>query len=401
MKTDSRSRGRFDKVHVCPLHPEEAEEGSAVALVVLHPTMPHDQRADVSAAMIAAEDATKRRSGGRLRMARNTLIFVAAEAGALAEARKTAKLLLAWRSIRDDKALDLKDSQRLDATTQATQSQLALESSVRRAWSQVLVPVAPRSDDGEPFDLDRIGLRNTGAKSVALAVWDRIRGDDLVQETLGRMTLSDRLKENWPAGVASLPVASIRDWFTQFVRFERLRDETVLAEALSTLLGDAFGEFAYADAATPEGGYRGIAIGKDVTVRFDGAGLLLRREEAEAQIEATRPRVTAAPDDPAGPSLPTGPRSPGDLAEPTPAPRALRRFYGSVELDPNRPVRDLQPIIDSVISELLRADGAKLTLRLEIEATAPGGFKADDAAVVRDNARTLKFRPEATGFSEE
>ena len=64
-------------------------------------------------------------------------------------------------------------------------------------------------------------------------------------------------------------------------------------------------------------------------------------------------------------------------------------------------MRDLQPIIDSVISELLRADGARLTLRLEIEATAPDGFKAEDAAVVRDNARTLRFRPEATGFSEE
>ena len=35
------------------------------------------------------------------------------------------------------------------------------------------------------------------------------------------------------------------------------------------------------------------------------------------------------------------------------------------------------PIIDSVISELMRADGVKLTLRLEIEATAPAGFDAD------------------------
>jgi hypothetical protein len=402
LKADSRSRGRFDKVHVCPVRPEEAEEGSAVALVVLQPRTPHDQRAEPSAALAAAEDATKRRSGGRLRMARNTLVFVAAEAGALAQARKTAKLLLAWRSIRDDKSLDLKDSQRTDATNQATQSQAALESSVRRAWSQVIVPVAPRSANGEPFDLDRISLRNTGVKSVAQAVWDRISGDDLVQEKLGRMTLSDRLKQNWPEGVSHLPATVIRDWFTQFVRFERLRDETVLAEALAALLGDAFGEFAYADTADDGGGYRGLSIGKAVTVRFDGVAVLVRRAVAEAWIEATRPKPTTTPQ-PSTPSGPSGPAAPGGPtpAPPPAAPRTLRRFYGSVDLDPNRPVRDLQPIIDSVISELLRADGARLTLRLEIEATAPDGFKAEDAAVVRDNARTLRFRPEATGFSEE
>jgi len=42
-----------------------------------------------------------------------------------------------------------------------------------------------------------------------------------------------------------------------------------------------------------------------------------------------------------------------------------------------------------------------MTLRLEIEATAPGGFATDDAAVVRDNARTLRFSSDSTGFSED
>jgi hypothetical protein len=49
----------------------------------------------------------------------------------------------------------------------------------------------------------------------------------------------------------------------------------------------------------------------------------------------------------------------------------------------------------------MRTDGVRVTLRLEIEATASGGFATDDAAVVRDNAKTLKFRPDATGFAED
>ena len=60
---------------------------------------------------------------------------------------------------------------------------------MRRAWSQVIVPVVRREQDGEPFDLTRTGLRNTGAKSVAQAVWDRVSTDGTVQEKLGRLTL--------------------------------------------------------------------------------------------------------------------------------------------------------------------------------------------------------------------
>jgi Protein of unknown function (DUF499)/Swt1-like HEPN len=395
LTVESRSRGRFAKVHVCPLNPEEAEEGTAVALVILHPRAPHDPRADTSPAMDAATDALKRRSGGRSRLTRNTLVFVAADGAALPDARKTAKLLMAWDSIRADRALDLKDSQRADAEKQAAQSRAALEAAVHRAWSQILLPVAPRVDDGRAFDLDRVSLKSVPNKTVASAAWDKLN-DDGIQERLGRLTLSERLLQNWPEGAYHLPLATVRDWFTQYVRFERLRDETVLSDAISDLLGDAFGEFAYADAATEDGGYRGLSIGRPVPVRFDGEGVLIRRAVAEAHIEATRPARFSTVTASASSSSTTA-----DVSSEPVQLRALRRFYGSVDLDPTRPVRDLQPIIDSVIAELLRTDGARVSLRLEIEATAPDGFKPDDAAIVRDNARTLKFRAEGTGFSEE
>jgi hypothetical protein len=48
--------------------------------------------------------------------------------------------------------------------------------------------------------------------------------------------------------------------------------------------------------------------------------------------------------------------------------------------------------------ELQRTNGAKVTLTLEIDATAPDGFAEADIGVVRDNARQLKFKGESTGF---
>lgn len=398
LKQDERARGGFARVHTCAPNPEEAEENTAVGLVVLHPSFPHDARAEGSAAMSAADDALKRRTGGRLRQVRNTLIFVAADAALLAEARKAAKLLLAWRSIRDDRTLDLKVSQREDAEKQTTNSQAALESSVRRTWSHIIVPVAPRTD-GEPFSLDRVNIRNPGSKTVAQAVWERVSADQSVLIKLGRQTLSDRLKEAWPAGADHVPLSTVRDWFVQYVRFERVRDEIVLGEAITELIRDVFSDFSYADGVAGDGSYRGLATGKVVSVTFDNDAVLVRKEAAEAQLRSDG-ASTPAPGSPPT-TAPSAPQTPGGVADVPTAARALRRFYGSVDLNPERPVRDLQPIIDSVISELLRTDGVRLSLRLEIEATAPQGFDPDDAAVVRDNAKSLKFRPDATGFAED
>jgi hypothetical protein len=396
LRQDERAKGRFARVHTASLNPEEAEENSAVGLVVLHPSFPHDARSEASPAEATVTDALKRRSGGRLRQARNTLIFVAPDAAMLAETRKAAKWTIAWKSIRDDRALDLKDSQKEEVAKQFTNSTAALEASVRRTWSHVFHPVAPRVD-GEPFALERVNFRNPGSKSVAQAVWERISSDQIVLEKLGRQTLSDRLKENWPPDADHVTLATIRDWFISSARFERVRDEVVLGEAISELVRDGLLDFSYADSVGADGIYQGLASGKVVTVRFDGDALLVRRAVADAQERAkiVLPSTTDG-------SLPSTPDS--SIAQPNASPaskRALRRFYGSVDLNPERPVRDLQPIIDSIISELMRADGAKLSLRLEIEATAPGGFGTDDAAIIRDNARTLKFRPEGTGFSED
>ena len=398
LKQDERSKGGFARVHTCAPDPEGAEESTAVALVVLHPDFAYDARAEGSAAMATAEDTTKRRSGGRLRQARNTLIFVAPDAAMLAEALKAAKLLIAWRSIRDDRALDLKQSQREDAERQTTTSQAALEASVRRTWSHIIYPAPPR-EEGQPFSLDRLNIRNPGSKSVGQAVWDRVSADQIVLTKLGRQTLGDRLKEAWPSGAAFVPFGIIRDWFTQYVRFERVRDDLVLGEALTELIRDGLSGFAYASGVDASGRFSSLASGRLVEVRFDGDAVLVAAEAAEAQLQAEAPLPSPGPTT-GGIDQPRAPTAPDGDSPPTDDGRKLRRFYGSVVLNPDRPIPELQRIIDSVTSELMRTEGARVTLRLEIEASAPAGFSTEDAAVVRDNARTLRFLPEATGFSE-
>ena len=89
--------------------------------------------------------------------------------------------------------------------------------------------------------------------------------------------------------------------------------------------------------------------------------------------------------------------------EPAPEPQPSskpRRFYGSVEIDMVRPVKSFDAILNAVVMELQRTQGAKVKLTLEIEAEATGGFDDSEVSVVRDNAKQLKFKPESTGFEE-
>ena len=95
-----------------------------------------------------------------------------------------------------------------------------------------------------------------------------------------------------------------------------------------------------------------------------------------------------------------GDSSTGGVGKPAPGPRQPHRFFGSVEIDLGRPVKSFDAILNAVVMELQRTQGAKVKLTLEIEAEAPAGFAEGDIGVVRDNARQLKFKAESTGFED-
>jgi hypothetical protein len=81
-------------------------------------------------------------------------------------------------------------------------------------------------------------------------------------------------------------------------------------------------------------------------------------------------------------------------------PKKPKRFYGSVEIDMVRPVKSFDAVLNAVVMELQRTNGAKVKITIEIEAEAADGFEESEVGVVRDNARQLKFRAESTGFEE-
>lgn len=81
----------------------------------------------------------------------------------------------------------------------------------------------------------------------------------------------------------------------------------------------------------------------------------------------------------------------------SPAENVLARFFGSVRIDPGRYARDIGNVTREVIDWLAGA-GAKLDIRIDIQATKLEGFDESEVRTIGENARTLKFDP---GFGFE
>ena len=158
-------------------------------------------------------------------------------------------------------------------------------------------------------------------------------------------------------------------------------------------------------------GIAGCAGGQLVNLALDSAGLLVKPDVARAQLNAeSAPQVqppgsTAGSTTDAGGAVGTGsstgvPATPLSLPPTTSRPtRKLKRFHGTVRLDPARVGRDASRIAEEVIAHLTGLVGAELDVTLEIEASMPDGTPDNVVRTVTENSRTLKFT--SPGFEED
>jgi hypothetical protein len=405
LREDAKSKAGFHRVFAAD-DPPGVDEVDAMSLVILGPAAPHSGRGPgKSAATDAATDGLIRCRNAQ-RKFRNTLLYVAADESLLATAREAMRRAMAWNTIGGDAKRDKQVDDRLQA--QMTQAQFAdardkarsfregAVRALRAAWSHVLFP-AESASPGKAFDLDHLLLSARERSGVPAAVYEKAsaKGDGIIKEVLGGESLATRLAELWSTERPHLPVAEIAGWFATYVYLPKLRDRVVLEKAIADALARLDPKFAYADGYDDASGkYVGLIWQKAPFGPIPATAVLVRPDIAMAQLR------------PAAPAPEPGPRSieggPGPAPSPTsPAPspkQPPRRFYGSVEIDMVRPVKAFDAILNAVVMELQRTNGAKVKLTLEVEASAEEGFAEADIGVVRDNARQLKFKPESTGF---
>ena len=197
----------------------------------------------------------------------------------------------------------------------------------------------------------------------------------------------------------------------------RLKNRQVLDDAVSGALLSLSPTFAVARGKNSDGSYVGLVIPPDNSAHFTVTDntLLVPLEKARNQVEAEEEarrtvaveQVGVTSDDSAVVGDPTGNGAAGrphsassgsdDRTVLPPTQAGPRRYWASVELDGAGFSKQLIQINTEVLDHL-RNVGARLSVRLEIQAEADQEFDSSLQRVVSENSSSLGFR--SYGFDD-
>ena len=390
------NRGAFRGVHACPAASGDVPDDQNVRLVVLRPSATHKAGGGTTSALTGAADILANR-GSTPRQHRNTVVFLAADGETMEGLKQEVRRFLAWQSvIRDQDALNLDANQRKEGTEGRSASERNVEVRFQEAWRWLLVPNEPVADD-----------------AVGGLEWDTVQctgnGDSIVARASRRLCANEQLIAKWSPALLSMELdrwfwkardhvgtKAVWDAFCDYSYLPRLADQTVFVEAVREGIASS-DYFGFATSVSPDGRYEGLAFGvPHAAIHIDDASVIVKPEAAREQraTAAARPRAetTATTDTDAGE---TDNSRPGLLPQHV---AASRRFYGTVDVSPDRAGRDMGDIAEEVLQHLTTLPGAKVKVTVEVAATVPGGIPGDVKRVVDENCRTLGFR--SHGFEE-
>ena len=385
-------RGHFDAVQVAPGNSAEVPDDSGgVRAVVLGIAHPHNGR-DGSGAMTMARDILMQR-GSTPRVYRNVLVFLVAETRQLDNIKEAMRSALAWAGIvRETERLNLTQSDSALAKVKLTEANETVKTRLKEAWCYLLYP----TQDGAEADVAWISGKVSARDGLLGRASKRLVDEEGLLPDLGPARLDRELQRYIWNGKDHLSLKDLREYLNRYTYLPRLKDRSVLIRTVASAIdGMLPGPFAYAeswDETTRT--YQSLAIENAVSVHvvIDNESLIVRPDIADAH----RPPPPVSTADPGGGSFPTdstntsednaGVKDDGQQTEMKPT-----RFIGTAMISVERPVRDINQIINAVVGQLTTLPGSKVTLRLEIDAEVPSGLDRAKVRTLIENANTLGF----------
>jgi predicted AAA+ superfamily ATPase len=414
LEVDLENQGDFRRYHLVPRSAQDVRDASPIGLVVLGVDHPYSKEPDSPALLEAKAILASRGTGPRI--ATNSIVFLAIDRTRLQDLDEAVRQFLAWDSIVTEKnELDLSPHQLTQANKQRATADGVVDARLPEAYQWLLVPVQKDPQSAVEWQAFRL----TGQDPLAVRASRRLKNDELLITSLAATRLKMELDRVPLWRGDHVAIKQLAEDFPRYVYLSRLRDPSVLAQAIESGLGLLTWEqdsFAYADSYDEGAGrYRGLQYGRRIDVGDieTTSALLIKPDVARRQIDAEAATAAAAAgattaatangsgsSTASGSSTHTGPGpSPGG-AGPAPAPRPKKRFHGTVALDPARVGRDASRIADEVITHLVGLVGAQVTVTLEIGSDIPAGVPENVVRTVTENIKTLKFETHS-GFEEE
>ncbi len=363
----------FAGVHVFVGSGDVPDDGQ-VRLVVLPPEATHASAGSSSPARVAALAMLEQR-GTMPRLAKNMLVYLVPDAEGMASLERAVRQYLAWSEIKQrEEELNLDAHGRRQARENAERSNQTAESRLGEAYKWLIVP---RQSPGGEWELAFHSI--AGMQPFVRRVTAALRKDQVLVEALNPKLLQMTVDRWFWNDQPHVDVKRLWETFANYGYMDRLRDARVLQEAIAEGVRsqDFFG---YASGIGDDGRYQGLIFGGSLgptRVTLDGQSVLIRPEVAREQLSDAPVRTTDGP--------------PGATGV-TPPPRPVgRRYFGSVEINTSRAVRDAGAILQEVVAHLTSLPQANVRVTLEIEADLPQGLPDDVQRAITENARTLGF----------
>jgi len=407
LREEARTRGDFVKIHPCVEGGDIPDETEA-RLVILGPAHPHSARDTTSAARKAAASILESR-GNSPRNYKNTLVFLAADTTRLRELEQAVRQFLAWSSIWEDRIkLNLDQFQSSQAVTKQKTANETVDARIPETYQWLIVPGQP-DPQGQP---EWTEYRLQGEGALANRASRKLKAEELLMVEMGGSRLRHEIDRIPLWRGDHVPIRQLCEDMARYLYLPRIRNEGVILTAIRdaterpTWKEDGL---AYAESWDDQKRrYRALRAGLTGRVAADPDSLLVKPEVATAQLEAEqRPGPDSTPGgkgDGTGtwgetaPPAGGGSKPGGGVTPQLPFPPVLRRFHGSVDLDPVRAGNDASRIGLEVLSHLAGIVGAEVQVTLDIQVVLPDGAAEKLVRDVTENCRTLKFKE--YGFEE-
>ncbi len=263
-------------------------------------------------------------------------------------------------------------------------------------------------------------------------VWDTIRisggSEGIIQKVAKNMLQNEAIISLWAPALllmeldnllwkdnANIQIKKLWEYLCTYCYLPRLANETVLHTAIQKGLNSTeyfafasgFDGTRYIDLKFNQ--FIGIIEQSGYLVKVDATQKQLADDEAKRQAAiAQRAQLTggsAVTEDTSNSgAAPSAPDTIGDAGT-QPSIEAAQiaqpkntHFYMSASLDTTRIGRDVQRLVEEVISHLTSTEGAEVEISLELNVKAPAGLPQQIVRTVSVNYRTL--RVESFGFEE-
>jgi len=387
----------FAAAHLAPSSSADVVDEWQARVVVLSPEQTHKRNAADSSAMQLAQQILENR-GTQPRLYRNMLVFIAADTTAAEALDDALREYLAWKSIQDEQVeLNLDPQQQAQVQTNLARTDETVGTRMQEAYSWLLVPQQPNPTGPVSMEAHRI----SGSDNFYDRGLRKLRQSELLIHEWAPALLGMELDKHLWRDDPHVGVKQLWDYLARYCYLPRLYNQDVLVAAIKQGVSQSDAPFAYADLAKEDGSYQGLTLGSDTMIYFNDESVLVRPKIAQEQFareQAAADAAAKAAAESAGEVYEQSGTASAVIAEGTtagtaPAPEValMRRYYGSVSVDPQRVNREVGTIVEEILERLTSLTGTDVTVTLEIAATRQEGFDEGTVRTIRENSRTLKF----------